>query len=126
MLKPFLVGSFVLLAGVAAWAQSSAPPNTPVAPGGWQQVAGLGPHSRIIVKSDKQTATCFVHFVEEQELTCSRSEEIGSPTLTFQRSEVKSIKLAHGGTLGGMALGLTDKVMSPADEMFAGTVIYQR
>jgi hypothetical protein len=116
----------VLLSSLPVVAQQSAPPTAPGQPGGWQQVEGLGPHSKIIIKSDKQTAVCFVHFVEEQQLTCSRSEEIGSSSLVFSRNEVKSIKLARGGALGGMALGITDKVISPADDLFAGTVIYQR
>ena len=115
-----------LLSSLPVVAQQSAPPTAAVQPGGWQQVEGLGPHSKIIIKSDKQTAVCFVHFVEEQQLTCSRSEEIGSSSLVFARNEVKSIKLARGGPLGGMALGITDKVISPADDLFAGTVIYQR
>ncbi len=119
-------GPMMMLACAVAAGQQAAPPNQPLQAGGWQQVQGLGPHSKIIIKSDKQNAVCFVHFVEEQELTCSRSEEIGSSTLTFPRNEVKSIKLARGGTLGSLALGITDKVASPADDLFAGMVIYQR
>ena len=126
MPKPLLMGLFIVFACAAGRGQSVAPPAAPVQPGGWRQVEGLGPHSKIIIKGDKQNAVCFVHFVEDQQLTCSRSEEIGSAILTFTRSEVKSIKLVRGGAFGGMALGVTDKVISPADNLFAGTVIYQR
>jgi hypothetical protein len=125
MLRRALTG-WMLMAGSVLLAQSPERPAVPVQPGGWQQVQGLGPHSHVIIKGDKQSAVCFVHFVEEQELTCSRSEDIGSDSLTFTRAEVKSIKLARGGTLGGMALRVTDRVAPPVDELFAGVVIYQR
>jgi hypothetical protein len=78
---------FVLLALGAA-----APDSVPR---GWQQVQGLGPHTRIHIKSDKENAICFVHSVDEQQLTCARSEAIGSPVLVFPREQIKSIKLSR-------------------------------
>src|ERR1700691_6597346 len=78
---------FVLLALGAAASDS--------VPRGWQQVQGLGPHTRIHIKSDKENAICFVHSVDEQELTCARSETIGSAVVVFPRGEIKSIKLSR-------------------------------
>src|SRR3984885_7793203 len=80
----------VLLLGLCAAEQDSAA-------SGWRQVQGLGPHTRVYIKTDKETTLCYVHSVEEQELTCGRSEAIGSPVLFFPRAEIKSIKLLRKG-----------------------------
>ncbi len=88
---------------------------------GWRQVQGLGPHTRVYIKTDKENALCYVHSVEEQELTCARSEAIGSPVLTFPRGEIKSIKLPRKG------LGLAETLSAGyGDQILAGQVIYQR
>jgi hypothetical protein len=89
------------------------------APSGWPQVQGLGPHTRIHIKSDKENAVCFVHFADEQQLTCSRSEAIGSPLLVFPRAEIKSIKLSR------KSLGTTINT-GYVDDLFDGALIYQR
>jgi hypothetical protein len=115
-----------ILLSFSAIAQNPGAKVTSAQSSGWQQVQGLGPHSRIFVKTDKQNAVCFVHFVEEQQLTCSRSESIGSSTLVFPRNEVKSIKLERGGALGGLVLGVTGGAVGYADDLFAGPVVYQR
>jgi hypothetical protein len=88
-------------------------------PRGWQQVQGLGPHTRIHIKSDKENAICFVHSVDEQQLTCGRSETIGSPVLVFPRGEIKSIKLSK------KAVGTTISA-GYVDDIFDGPLIYQR
>jgi hypothetical protein len=31
---------------------------------GWRQVQGLGPHTRVYIKTDKENALCYVHSVE--------------------------------------------------------------
>ncbi len=88
---------------------------------GWRQVEGLGPHTRVYIKTDKESALCYVHSVEEQELTCGRSEAIGSPVLVFPRAEIKTIKLARKG------LGLAATISAGyADDLLAGQLIYQR
>ena len=111
----------------SAPAVSSQPPTATSAQAqGWKRVEGLGPHSRILIKSDKATTVCYVHFVEEQQLTCSKSESIGSDSLVFARSEIKTIKIARGGMLGGLVLGMTNGIVSKPDELMAGTVVYQR
>jgi hypothetical protein len=102
---------FVLLALCAA-AQASAP-------SGWRQVQGLGPHTRIHIKSDKENAICFVHSVDEQELTCARSETIGSAVLVFPRGEIKSIKLSRKAIGTAINTGYVD-------DIFDGHLIYQR
>jgi hypothetical protein len=88
---------------------------------GWRQVKGLGPHTRVYIKTDKENALCYVHSVEEQQLTCGRSEAIGSPVLVFPRAEIKTIKLLRKGL--GLAATLS---AGYADEILAGQLIYQR
>jgi hypothetical protein len=88
---------------------------------GWRQVEGLGPHTRVYIKTDKENALCYVHSVEEQELTCGRSEAIGSPVLVFPRAEIKTIKLLRKGL--GLAATLS---AGYADDLIPGQVIYQR
>jgi hypothetical protein len=102
---------FVLLTLCAA-AQDSRPT-------GWQQVQGLGPHTRIHIKSDKENAICFVHMVEEEQLTCARSETIGSPVLVFPRGQIKNIKLSR------MSFGATINA-GYVDDLFDGQPIYRR
>jgi hypothetical protein len=102
---------FVLLALGAAASDS--------VPRGWQQVQGLGPHTRIHIRSDKENAICFVHFVDEQQLTCARSEAIGSSVLVFPRGEIKSIKLSRRPLSAAISAGYVDDV-------FDGQLIYQR
>jgi hypothetical protein len=109
----------------SAIAQNSQPTNAPIQPRSWQQVEGLGPHSKILIKSDKLTAVCFVHFVEEDQLTCSRSESIGASSLVFPRNEVKIIKISRG-PLGGLVLSATGGVVTYPDELMSGPVVYQR
>jgi hypothetical protein len=86
---------------------------------GWSQVQGLGPHTLVHIRGDKQSAVCFVHSVEDQQLTCGRSEAIGSPVIVFPRSEIKSIKLSRKSVATGVKAG-------PVDNLFDGALIYQR
>jgi hypothetical protein len=86
---------------------------------GWKQVQGLGPHTRIHIKSDKENAICFVHSVDEQQLTCGRSEAIGSAVLVFPREQIKSIKLSL------RVPGATTRVGYVSD-IFDGQLVYQR
>jgi hypothetical protein len=109
----FLVAvlSFALLALCAAARDSGS--------SGWQQVQGLGPHTRIHIKSDKDNVICFVHSVDEQQLTCGRSEAIGSPVLVFPREQIKTIKLSL------RVPGATTRIGYVSD-IFDGQLIYQR
>jgi hypothetical protein len=86
---------------------------------GWRQVQGLGPHTRVHIKSDKENAVCFIHSVDEEQLTCGRSEAIGSPVLVFPRAQIKSIKLSRKSV--GTAINA-----GPMDDLFDGALIYQR
>jgi hypothetical protein len=88
-------------------------------PSGWQQVLGLGPHTRIHVKTDKESVVCFFHSADEQQLTCGRSENIGSPVEVFPRAQIKSIKLSR------KAIG-TSISTGHVDDLFDGQLIYQR
>jgi hypothetical protein len=115
MRKGFLLAC-VTFALVAA---GSAKPDS--ASSGWRQVQGLGPHTRIYIKTDKENALCYVHSVEEQQLTCGRSEAIGSPLLVFPRAEIKTIHLLRKGL--GLAATLS---AGYADELLPGQLIYRR
>jgi hypothetical protein len=115
MRNGFLLGlaPFVLLAAGVAEQDSAA--------SGWRQVEGLGPHTRVYIKNDKENTLCYVHSVEEQQLTCGRSEAIGSPVLVFPRAEIKTIKLVIKG------LGLASTLSAGyADDLLPGQLIYQR
>jgi hypothetical protein len=81
-------------------------------------VQGLGPHTRIHIKSDKENAICFVHSVDEQQLTCGRSEAIGSPVLVFPREQIKSIKLSLRVPGAATRVGYVS-------DIFDGQLIYQ-
>jgi hypothetical protein len=115
MRNGFVLGlmTFVLVALAGAEQDSAS--------SGWRQVQGLGPHTRVYIKADKESALCYVHSVEEQELTCGRSEAIGSPVLVFPRAEIKTIKLLRKGL--GLAATLS---AGYADDMLPGQLIYQR
>jgi hypothetical protein len=89
------------------------------APSGWQQVEGLGPHTRVHVKTDKESVVCFLHSADEQQLTCGRSETIGSPVLVFPRAEIKSVKLSRKVIGAGINTGYVDDLLD-------GQLIYQR
>jgi hypothetical protein len=86
---------------------------------GWQQVQGLGPHTRIHIKSDKENVICFIHSVDEQQLTCGRSEAIGSPVLVFPREQIKSIKLSLRVPGAATRVGYVS-------DIFDGQLVYQR
>jgi len=88
-------------------------------PTGWQQVQGLGPHTRVRIKSDKETAICFIHSVDEEQLTCGRSEAIGSPVLVFPRQEIKTITFTKRSIATSINAGYVD-------DLLAGRLIYQR
>jgi hypothetical protein len=106
LLAPFVL----LLPGVAADNKAAA---------GWSQVQGLGPHTLVHIKGDKQSAVCFLHSVEDQQLTCGRSEAIGSPVIVFLRSDIKTIKLSRKSVGTRIDAG-------PMDNLFDGALIYQR
>jgi hypothetical protein len=109
-LRGFVVGMMVSFSACAQNPMTNPPTAKPT---GWQRVQGLGPHSKIRIKSDSRNAICFLHFADEQQLTCSPSESIGSSTLTFARSEIKSIKLSHW-------------MVGELDDLMPGPYIYQR
>ena len=111
----------LLLASVLVVLLTPAGAEQDSASAGWRQVQGLGPHTRVYIKTDKENALCYVHSVEEQQLTCGRSETIGSPVLVFPRAEIKTIKLLRKGL--GLAATLS---AGYADDLLPGQVIYQR
>jgi hypothetical protein len=108
-----------ILLSFSAIAQNPGAKVTSAQSSGWQQVQGLGPHTRIPIKSDKENAICFVHSVDEQQLTCGRSEAIGSPVLVFPREQIKSIKLSVRVPGAATRVGYVS-------DIFDGQLVYQR
>jgi hypothetical protein len=109
---------FLLLLAPLVLLRAGAAADTKAA-SGWSQVQGLGPHTLVHIRGDKQNAVCFLHSVEEQELTCGRSEAIGSPVIVFPRAEIKSIKLSRKSVATGIKAG-------PVEGLFDGALSYQR
>jgi hypothetical protein len=109
---------FLLILGLLVLLRPGAAADTKAA-SGWSQVEGLGPHTLVHIKGDKQNAVCFLHSVEEQQLTCGRSEAIGTPVIVFPRAEIKSIKLSRKSVATGVKAG-------PVDSLFDGALIYHR
>jgi hypothetical protein len=94
--------SCILLWGVALSAIAQSSPSTP-APKGWVRVEALQPNSTIYIKARTHNATCKLKSVDTDSLTClSRGNE-----QTFQRNDIKSIKISHRvqSAVAGLAIG---------------------
>lgn len=80
---------------------SSAPP----AGSDWQRVQALPIHTYFHVNARTRHSICTLTAVDAESLTCSHDTGIGSKLITFQRTEIKDIKLARRGrsaVLGGV------------------------
>lgn len=117
---PYTVGMrmfvlcFVLLplgfAGLtAAPAQQATPASTPAAPAGseWGHVLALPVGTSVHIQGHTSHALCALTAVDAESISCARDTGVGHKALTFQRTDVKTIKLARRGrsaVLGGAAL----------------------
>lgn len=94
-------GCLVLLCTFPALAQQALP-SAPE-PVGWGSVQSLGPGVSLYVKAPSRHLSCRLQSVDAESLHCGNGAD-----LTFQRSEIKSIKRPHRGrsTLAGFAIGV--------------------
>jgi hypothetical protein len=84
----------------SAVAPQSAPPQpaaqtAPPAGSNWQHVMALPINTDIHIAARTRHALCTLKRVDADSLTCERDTGVGSKELTFQREEIKTIKLTH-------------------------------
>ena len=101
----------------AAVAQSAAtqtpapakPPAQTAAPAGsnWQRVLALPLGTYLHVGARTRHLPCTLKAVDPDTLTCERDTGVGTREVTFQRTEIKTIKLARRGrsALVGASIG---------------------
>lgn len=99
-----------LLACVVAPAQQTSSPGAPAAPAGsdWQHVQVLPVGTAIHIQARSSHALCALTAVDADSISCLRDTGVGNKPLTFQRSDVRTIKLArrgHSAVLGGAVAG---------------------
>lgn len=90
---------------VALSLQASA--QAPAAGSDWQHLKAVPLHIKVHVAADKISRTCHIEAVTDDVLQCSKDVFGHNAHYTFQRGEVKSVKLTRytGSTLGGAAIG---------------------
>ena len=70
----------------------------------WNRLKTLPAHARVHVAADHKSQVCWIEQVNEATLQCSK----GHAQYSFERAEVKSVKLARytRSTLAGLGIGL--------------------
>jgi hypothetical protein len=103
-MKRTIVLSLVLASALSANAarQAAQQPNQPPAGSNWQHVQMLPKGTSIYVYSRTSHQRCDLAAIDADTLTCVHGKDI-----VFQRTEIKSIKLAHRGRSSwvGLAVG---------------------
>ena len=81
--------------------------QTPAAGTNWQRVQQLPLHTQIHVKADSKSRACLIESVDESHLSCSTGGLAKAHQYIYQRSDIRSVKLAHyvRSTLLGTAIG---------------------
>lgn len=100
----------VFAAFTAAPAQQTTPDPPPTAPAGseWGHVQALPVGTSIHIQGHTSHALCALTAVDADSISCARDTGVGSKALTFQRTDVRTIKLArrgHSAVLGAAMLG---------------------
>jgi hypothetical protein len=94
----------------AALAAAIALPATaqPAPPAGsnWQHVMALPINTDIHVAARTRHSLCTLKSVADDSLTCERDTGVGAKLLTFQRDEIKTIKLARRVRSGLIGAGI--------------------
>jgi hypothetical protein len=100
MVCPF-VPSVCFMLCLSAYGQTQA------AGANWQRVQQLPLHTQIHIKADSKDRVCSIDTVDEGHLSCSTGGVVKGRHYTYQRSEIKSIKLPHyvRSTLLATAIG---------------------
>jgi hypothetical protein len=73
------------------------PQTAPPAGSNWQHVMALPINTDVHVAARKSHALCTLKRIDDNSLTCERDTGVGTKELTFQRNEIKTIKLARRG-----------------------------
>lgn len=102
--------SFALSAVLAAsmFAPAQQPAAGPPAGSNWDRVEALPPNTYLHVNARKHHSICYLTMVDEASLSCSKDTGVGHKPLSFQRTDITSIKLARRGrsaVLGAAILG---------------------
>jgi hypothetical protein len=81
--------------------------QTAAAGSNWQRVQQLPLHTKVHVSADSKSRLCSIDKVDETQLTCSAGRVVETSHFTFQRGEIKSIKVSHQmrSTLVGAGVG---------------------
>jgi hypothetical protein len=81
--------------------------QTAAAGSNWQRVQQLPLHTRVHVSADSKSRLCSIDKVDETQLICSAGRVVESSHFTFQRGDIKSIKLSRQmrSTLVGAGVG---------------------
>jgi hypothetical protein len=92
--------SLLLLLGSLVHASAQAP----AAGANWERLKAVPLHTRVHVAADTKSQVCAIDLVDDVTLRCSK----GSSQYSFQRAEVKSVKLVRytRSTLVGLGIGL--------------------
>jgi hypothetical protein len=97
----------------------------------WQRVQQLPPHTKVHIKADSKSRVCTIDNVDEDKLTCTASRVVQSSRYTFQRSEIKSIKVTRyalstvvGAGIGaGVGAGIGAAIHGKDDLFSTGEVV---
>ena len=95
----------LIAANLAASAQQPTPPS---AGSDWAHVQALPAQTYVHINARTRHAICYLTAVEADSLSCRKDTGVGHKELSFQRSEITSIKLARRGRsaiLGAAILG---------------------
>jgi len=81
--------------------------QAPAAGSNWQRVQQLPLHTRVHVSADGKSRLCSIDKVDETQLTCSAGRVVETSHFTFQRGDIKTIKVSHQmrSTLVGAGVG---------------------
>jgi len=101
--KSFARVSPILLCLLASLVQG----QTAAAGSNWQRVQQLPLHTRVHVSADSRSRLCSIDQVDETQLTCSAGRVVETSHFTFQRGDIKSIKVSRQmrSTLVGAGVG---------------------
>ncbi len=92
----------------------------------WQRVQHLPLHTKVHIASDHKGRVCTIDSITDDSLTCSARSVVKSSQYTFQRSEIKSIKvtryafsaLAGAGIGAGLGAGIGAAIGASGDGFF--------
>ena len=82
----------------AAFNTGGARAQAPAAGSNWDHLKALPQHTRLHVSADKMSHTCYLLSVDDATLVCGR--------YTFQRAEVKKVKLTRYGVSYGVGAAI--------------------